>query len=44
MRLFGAVRVELFGQLNDAVSDYARYFDAAVVTIADTLGLRIGLG
>ncbi|MGI8532406.1 MAG: hypothetical protein ACR2KN_05325 [Geodermatophilaceae bacterium] len=44
MRTRPAWDVELFGQLNNAVSDYARYVDAAVVTVADTLGLRIDLG
>lgn len=41
--LFGAVSFELFGQLNNAVSDYPRYFDSAMVAVAEVVGLRIEL-
>lgn len=41
--LFGAVSFELFGQLNNAVSDYPRYFDNAMVAVAEIVGLRIEL-
>lgn len=41
--LFGAVSFELFGQLNNAVSDYPRYFDNAMAAVAEIVGLRIDL-
>jgi hypothetical protein len=38
--IFGAVSFELFGQLNNVVSDFDAFFEHVVRSMADTLGIR----
>lgn len=39
--LVGTISFELFGHLHDTVSDYAAYFDAAVMITAECAGLEV---
>lgn len=41
--LFGALTFELFGHLNNVVTDYAAYFDAAMAVAAEGAGLELPL-
>lgn len=41
--LFGALTFELFGHLNNVVTDYPAYFDVAMTVVAEAAGLELPL-
>ncbi len=41
--LFGALTFELFGHLDNVVTDYPAYFDVAMTVVAEAAGLELPL-